>query len=148
MKVGMFGFCLLMFSAAASTPSADPAYFRYERNVSVVADDRQNYVVVDPEIWSHARPDLADLRLYNGAAQVPYVMTAQQSGRASLERPAKILNLGQLNGGVEFDLDMSGLSEYDRVVLQLRAKNFVAKAWLEGRQTLADPRGTQLGAST
>src|SRR5262249_30134317 len=79
MTFGTFSFFLLTF-AGAFTPTADPAYFRNERTVSVAATDQQNYIVVDPEIWSHARPDLADLRVYNGTTQVPYVLTAQQSG--------------------------------------------------------------------
>jgi len=139
-------FCLV--AAAATVPIADPGYFRYERTVSVGAPDHQNYFVVDPEIWSHARPDLADLRLYNDATQVPYVLTAQQSGRASEERPARILNLGAVNAEVEFDLDMSGLSEYDRVTLRLSTKNFVAKARIEGRQEIRDRNSTRLGTST
>lgn len=147
MKVGTFAFLLLIFAGVA-TPSADPAFFRYERTVSVGAPEQQNFFVLDPDIWSHARPDLADLRLYNGNTQVPYVLTAEGSGRASGERPAKILNLGQVRGEVEFDLDMSGLSEYDRVTLQLSAKDFVARASIEGRQALADHKGTELGTST
>src|SRR5690242_3659202 len=86
MKLATLALYLLAFAGAV--PSADPAFFRYERNVSVTTSDQQNYVVVNPEIWSHARPDLADLRLYDGGTQIPYVLTAQQSGRASEEQVA------------------------------------------------------------
>jgi len=146
MKLATLALYLLAFAGAV--PSADPAFFRYERNVSVTTSDQQNYVVVNPEIWSHARPDLADLRLYDGGTQIPYVLTAQQSGRASEEQVAKVLNLGMVNGEVEFDIDMSGLTEYDRVTLKLGTKNFVAKARVEGRQEPREHHGTELGTST
>ena len=136
---------------AAATPAAlapDPAFFRYVRPVTPNSEAAQNYLVLDPAIWSHARHDLADLRLYSGSTQVPYVLTEQQSARSSEEREARILNLGLVHGAVEFDLDMRGLPEYDRVTLRLSAKNFISKAQIEGRHDLGSGPGSQLGTST
>jgi len=140
---------LLLLAAATPTALApDPAFFRYVRPVTPNSQAAQNYLVLDPAIWSHARHDLADVRLYRGSTQVPYVLTEQQSVRSSEQGEAKILNLGLVHGAVEFDLDMRGLSEYDRVTLRLNAKNFVSKAEVEGRHDLGSGQSSQLGNST
>jgi hypothetical protein len=134
-----------VFAAAGSYQAATP-YFTEMRDVAISAPDRQNYVVVDQALWSHARPDLADIRLYDGQTQVPYVLKEQRGGASSVEQPAKILNLGSVAGHTEFDLDI-GVPEYNRIRLQLAAKNFVATAQVEGRNDLSQRVGTQLGKS-
>ena len=71
-------------------------YFSNVRDVSVSKPDKQNYLVIDEEIWEHARPELADIRLYDGVTQVPYVLQEQKRTSTTVERPAKILNLGRV----------------------------------------------------
>jgi hypothetical protein len=61
----------LLVLAAATNPEPELRYFKQVREVSISAPERQNYLVVDAAIWNHARPDLADLRLYDGAARCP-----------------------------------------------------------------------------
>ena len=39
------------------------SYFTNVRDIRISQADQQNYFVVDEEIWTHARPDLADLRM-------------------------------------------------------------------------------------
>ena len=77
----------------------------------------QNYFVVDEEIWTHARPDLADLRIYDGESQVQYALSEQRGGTSSQEVAAKILNLGSVGGHTEFDLDMfdAGTGQIERI---------------------------------
>ena len=58
--------------ARAATPEPEIQYFQRLRDVSIPQPDHQAYLVVDATIWSHARPDLSDLRLYDGASQIPY----------------------------------------------------------------------------
>jgi hypothetical protein len=123
-------------------------YFSRTRNVAVQAPDRQSYFVVDPDIWKFARPDLSDLRLYDGQAQVPYALIEQSGGSSSQESPARILNLGKVGDHTEFDLDVRGLNEYGRVHLELDAKNFINNAHVEGRNAPNDRNGTALGSST
>jgi len=129
----------------ASTPAIP--YFTNVRDVTAVAD-RQNYIVVDEEIWQHARPDLADIRLYKGEQQVPYVLREQRTSRSSLERMTKLLNVGRVNGATEFDIDVGSGAEYDRVRLQLDARNFVVKAEVAGEAAPGRTPRTQLPAST
>jgi hypothetical protein len=87
---------------------------------------------VDEEIWNHARPDLGDLRLYDGETPVQYAISEQRAGISSEEVEARILNLGSVSGHTEFDLDVAGLAEYDRIRLKLDAHDFVATAYVAG----------------
>ena len=133
---------------AVSGYEASIAYFNRMRAVTVSSADRQNYLVVDAEIWKYARPDLADIRLYDGQTQVPYALITQSGGSSTQDSPAKVLNLGRAAGLTEFDLDVSGLAEYDRVRLQMEAKNFINRAQVEGRKSPNDRSGTDLGSTT
>jgi hypothetical protein len=141
---------LLFFSIFGTTsePEASPSYFAHVRDVKISATDQQSYIVVDQDIWKYARPDLGDLRLYDGAAQVPYMLREERGGTSSEEQAAKILNLGTTAGHTAFDIDAGALPQYNRIRLQLDARNFVATAQIEGRNDLADCSGTRLGQST
>lgn len=132
--------------AAPAVPSI--SYFTNVRDVHVSQPGQQNYFVVDEEIWSHTRPDLGDLRIYDSEAQVQYAPTEERGGTASHEEVAKILNLGSVGGHTEFDLDMGQIGEYDRIRLQLDAKNFVVTAAIAGSNTLAGRPSTQLPLAT
>lgn len=126
---------LILFGAPAVREAAIP-YFSYVRDVAIGAPLRQNYIVADTAMWQHARRDLADIRLYDGQTQVPYVLKTRRGGTASVEQPAKILNLGSVGGHTEFDIDMGDIPQYDRVRLLLTAKNYVATAETSGRNDL------------
>lgn len=123
-------------------------YFRYTRDVIIAQPAKQNYLVVDAAIWAHVRPDLSDVRLYNGAAQVPYELSEEQASSSTLEREARILNLGVRGGRTEFDLDVGGGAEYNQVQLRLKAANFVASATADGRDSLGGSAGRKLSTST
>jgi hypothetical protein len=129
-------------SVAASTPEAEIPYFRNVRDVTVTAPDRQNYVIVDAAIWKHARPDLADLRLYDGSTQVPYQLTLQKAGTSAGEIEAKILNLIQKGDHTEFDLDVAPITEYNRIRLALDRKDFLITASVTGQNTLSAGNST------
>lgn len=147
MRCASLAFVLL---AGFAAPTAEPAipYFTSVRGVQIAQPDRQNYFVVDEEIWDHARPDLADLRLYDGEAQVQYVLSAQNGGVSTEEQGAKVLNLGSIAGHVEFDIDVGTITEYNRVRLRLDARDFVTTASVAGTNTLGQVATTQLGTST
>lgn len=141
---------LALSTAALVATSSDPAisYFQQMRSVTVQAADKQNYAVLDADIFRHARSDLGDLRLLDGQSQVPFVLVRQSGGTNTQERQAKILNLGESGGRTEFDLDANGFEEYDHIRLQLEAKDFVNSAQIEGRRGLKDTSGMKLGTST
>lgn len=141
-------FIFLAFTAAASAYDAAIPYFSRSRPVSVPASASQSYIVVDSDIWKYSRPDLADIRLYDGQSQVPYALVKESGGSSTKEVQAKMLNLGNVGGHTEFDLDVSSLAEYDRVRLRLSAENFINNAQVQGRRSLKDFSGTNLGGST
>ncbi len=124
------------------------SYFTNVREIGVSQPTVQNYFVVDEEIWSRARPDLGDLRIYDGDAQVQYALSMQRGGTSSQEAGARILNLGNVSGGTEFDLDMGQIAEYDRIRLNLDAKTFVLRASLAGSNTLGEQPSARLPSPT
>ena len=138
---------LLLALAVAADPEPSISYFTDLREVSSGAADRQNYIIVDEDIWNHARAGLEDLRLYASQTQLPYIVVEQRGRTSSEEQQAKILNLGAVNGHAEFDLDVGEIAEYDRIRLQLDAKDFVVTASVEGRSTLGQGPSTLLGPS-
>ena len=143
------GFALaapLSLLPAAQSPAI--SYFTNVRDIRIPQPGMQNYFVVDEEIWSRARPDLGDLRIYDGEAQVQYALSVQRGGTSSQEEVARVLNLGDLGGHTEFDLDMGPIAEYDRIRLNLDAKNFVITASLSGSNTVGERPATQLPPST
>jgi len=130
----LFVVSLLAWVVVQATARPEPAipYFTNVREVRIAEPGKQNFFVVDEEIWNHARPDLGDLRLYDVESPVQYALTEQRAGIASDEVDAKILDLGSVSGHTEFDLDAQGLAEYDRIRLRLDAKDFVATASVSG----------------
>ena len=140
----------LLLLLAWAIPASEPSifYFTDVRDLSISSSDRQNYVVLDPDVWNHARSDLADLRLYDGRTQVPYVLRSQRTRTTNTEASAKILNLGTVGDHTEFDLDVSSVSQYDRVRVQVEAKDFVNSALLFGMDELGQRTRTQLGPAT
>jgi len=126
------GMLLFLCLVASGPPEPAISYFTNARELHVAQPDRQNFFVVDEELWTHARPDLGDLRLYDGETPVQYAFSEQRAGVSSEEVEAKILNLGSVAGHTEFDLDAAGIAEYDRIRLRLDAHDFVATASVSG----------------
>lgn len=143
-SVGLVFFFVLTVFADQQTAIQ---YFRFSRDITVTAPAVQNYVIVDADLWQYSRAKLEDIRLYDGETQIPYALQEQRGGATSEEDPVETLNLGTTGNGVQFDLDLGTVPEYDRIRLQLDAKNFVINAEVEGR-TARDTKGIQLGRST
>jgi hypothetical protein len=141
---------LLLFGMmdAASRPDAAIPYFTNVREVRIPEPGRQNFIVVDEELWNHSRPDLGDLRLYDEQTPVQYALSEQRAGVSSEEAAAKILNLGTVAGHTEFDVDVEGIPEYDRVRLRLDAHDFVATASVSAGNALGKTAEVQLPPST
>jgi hypothetical protein len=153
MRSPFFALGLAVVLVAPSTPEPSISYFTNVRDLRMSQPGSQNYFVVDEEIWNHARPDLADLRIYDGESQVQYALNEQRGGTSSQEAAAKVLNLGSVGGRTEFDLDMfdvntGQIDEYDRIHLNLDAQDFVVTASIAGRSELGAKSATQLPAAT
>jgi Protein of unknown function (DUF3999) len=120
----------------------------YQRGVRLSPGAPQQYIVVTPDVWRHARPDLGDLRLYAAGAEVPYLL---QTGTGKVIRElvdCKILQPSTAAGKTQLILDMTDMEVYDRVELQLETKNFVARARIEGANDVHTNQWALLGSST
>jgi hypothetical protein len=148
MKVLASVLLLLAALQVPSRPEAAIPFFSNVRDVRITQPDRQNFFIVDDELWTHSRPDLGDLRLYDGDAPVQYAISEQRAGISSEEVQAKILNLGSVAGHTEFDLDAQSLAEYDRIRLRLDAHDFVATASVSGGSAPGNGADVQLPPST
>jgi hypothetical protein len=139
---------MLLLAEAAIPPEPAIPYFSNVRDVHVAQPAQQNFFIVDEELWSHSRPDLGDLRLYDGGSPVQYALSEQRAGVSSEEVAARILNLGSVAGHTEFDLDTQGLAEYDRIRLRLDVRDFVAKASVSGGSASGKATDVELAPST
>jgi hypothetical protein len=128
-----FVFRLLAFGLliTASIP-----YFRYYRDVQDSGADHQQYFVIDSGVCEHSRSDFGDLRLYAGQNEVPYALSIERGSSQSERKNVQVLQPGTVSGKTELFLDMSGLSEYDRIELQLKARDFVSKVRIDGQDDL------------
>jgi hypothetical protein len=148
MRVAALFFVLFLFADPPRIAVPAIPYFTNVRDVHVADPNRQNFFIVDNEIWNHARLDLGDLRLYDGNAPVQYAISEQREGMSSEQIEAKILNLGSVAGHTEFDVDTGGLPEYDRIRLQLDAHDFVATASVSGGSAPGKAQQVMLTPST
>jgi hypothetical protein len=144
------GLVLAIVVALAKSVVPVPAisYFTNVRDVRISQPGSQNYFVVDDEIWEHSRRDLGDLRIYDGDSQAEYALSEQRGGTSNHEETARIFNLGNVSGLTEFDLDVGHVIEYDRIRLQLDARDFVVTASLAGSNEIRDKAATQLPPAT
>jgi hypothetical protein len=149
MRKSRLALLLALMAVAALASDLNPAYFSNVREVRVAHPDRQNYLVVDPELWDKGNTDLGDLRLVNpSGAEIPYAMVVKRGSSSTHETEAKVLQLGTVRGATDFVLDVSAVSEYDQVRLRLDTLDFIAHATVEGRDELAKPPVTLLGKYT
>lgn len=132
---------LVLLSTTASI-----AYFKYQRQVQVYGSGRC-YVTVDASVWNHARPDLGDLRLYNGQTEVPYALLTEHGSQQHEHMEVAVLQQSIVAGKTQFLIDMSAVAEYDHVDLRLGAKDFVAHFRVEGQDDLHGTQWATLGDS-
>jgi hypothetical protein len=112
------------------------SYFKYFRDLQRGNADHQQYLAIDETVWEHSRPDLADLRLYNGQNEIPYAITTERGSSQTERKEISVLQPGTVSGKTQFFLDMTPLNQYDRIKLTLRTVNFVAKVRIDGQDDL------------
>jgi len=145
MKLSAMVFLLIAHAVAVSP---DISHFASVRTVTINTPDRQNFIAIDQDIWNKTRPNLGDMRLYSGNSEIPYVLREEKGGKTTEAVTAKMMNLRTAGKHTEFDLDMGSLAQYNRVGLQIEARNFVATAQIEGRNDLSESIPTELGQTT
>jgi hypothetical protein len=119
----------------AALLAASPAisYFKFDRQIGTTAVSGQHYAAVEENIWQHALPNLDDLRIYAAGKEIPYVVRTMRGNKETEQKTIRILQPATLGSKTQFLLDMSEASEYDRITLTLKTKNYVAHARVEGQ---------------
>jgi hypothetical protein len=145
MNARLWTLLVLLFIA-----QADQRYFHYTRQLQPPSQQKvpQTCAVLDPAIYAHAAPQLADLRLYHDAHEVPYVIADNLSTTEAYPKNEP-LNLGLRNGKTVFDVKMPG-GPYADVWLNIdpEVQNFVLSVDVSGKENLNGTDATQLGSYT
>lgn len=153
---------LLALALTGSNVAQDTQYFRYQRSVlNTPHDPAQTCAVLTPDVFAHAAPGLADLRLYRAGSEVPWALhlASPVEGRIQSVPP---INLGQRDGTTVFDALMTPNgpdASYGDLELSIDAKNFIATVDVSGSNsgilttslgsfTIFDLTGQRLGRST
>jgi hypothetical protein len=146
---------LVLWQAAGTNepPVAQPDAMRYERAIQVPAGAGQACAVLDAQVFPHAAPSLADLRIFPAGAsgkphEIPYAITLSQAVTEETQA-AQVLNLGSEGGRIVFDLQMPGRA-YTDVMLNLdpAIRDFLATATVSGSDALSGGNPTALGSFT
>jgi hypothetical protein len=135
----------LILVAAATSPEF--RYFRYKRPIQNTPQQaRQTCLALDPELFAHAAPGLADLRLYRNGAETPYLMHVSAPSAPSSEQTIEAMNLGERGGQTVFDAAMPSGS-YNDLALKVTGKDFIATVTVSGSQQQTGP-ATKIGDYT
>jgi len=133
---------LLLLAFFAATPQM--RYFRYERPIeNTPQQSAQTCVAVDPAIFAHAAPQLADLRLYQDSAETPYVIHFATPVEAA-DKPVALLNLGRSGSQTVFDVAMPEAT-YSDLQLQVTPHDFIAAVSVYGSNQQGAAAQTKLG---
>ena len=132
---------------AVAVTSAGSTRFRYERPILTTPGlPTQTCMTVDAELFAHAAPGLADLRLFHGSAEIPYVVRTAEPVTAT-QTTLTALNLGLRNGQANFDAVIPGVT-YSDVALDIATRNFIATVTVTGKQATGANPQTRLGSFT
>ncbi|MGC2639082.1 MAG: DUF3999 family protein [Acidobacteriaceae bacterium] len=134
----------LLLLALAVAPQAQ--HFRYERPLTGTVKTGQTCVVLDAQSYAHAAPELADVRLYRGDAETPYVIRAAAPQEQPQQEIAP-LNLGHKGAHTTFEAAMPA-GQYSDIDLDITAKDFIATVAVTGAQDESGREGTELGLFT
>jgi len=133
---------ILLLVMAAATPEIK--YFQYERPIQ--KSSGQSCVVIDPGIFAHSAPQLADLRLYREVAETPFVIRTAAPAE-SVEKTIPLLNLGVRGGQTVFDASMPD-GHYSDLQLAVTGQNFIATVTVSGSQAETGSAETRIGSYT
>jgi hypothetical protein len=150
----LLGLLLLQGVPGNEPPPATPQFMKYERALSAGAGAGQACAVLDAQVFPHAEPSLADLRIFptqgGTGREVPYAITLSEAVTEETE-PARVLNLGSSGAGrIAFDLEMPDRA-YTGVTLDLDPEihDFLATAVVTGLDSLGGKaKSTALGTFT
>jgi Protein of unknown function (DUF3999) len=136
-------FALLAITAV----SPEIRYFSSERPVQNTPQrPMQTCLILDAQLFAHALPQFADLRLYRDSQETPFVvhLSAPVQARETAIVP---MNLGERGDQISFDAAMPEGS-YSDIQLDVAGQDFIATVTVSGRQAQTDSSQTRLGSYT
>ncbi len=143
----LLALCWQSFAPDAEVPRAEPRFFEFRSAVNLpAASEGRACAVLPAHVFTGSRANLNDLRLYAGAAELPYAITESKSTLEPADT-ARVLNLGEHAGRISFDLQMPARA-YTEVQLSLAGQNFLATAQVAGEQSPGAAEQTSLGQFT
>jgi hypothetical protein len=117
---------LTALALVVATPAFHAAapVFRYERPVQLAQSTAPETCIVLPlDLLSHAAPWLQDVRVMAGDREIAYQVRTSSDAGEEVARPEQILNLGERNGAISFDVEMTE-PRYSRVLLKMARSHF------------------------
>jgi len=136
---------LALLLALAVTPEV--RYFQFQRPIrNAPQAPTQSCLALDPDIFAHAAPDLADLRLYRAQSEIPWALRTA-APVATVQQPIPPLNLGRLNGQTVFDAAMPD-GNFSDVNLSIPTHNFLATVRVSGSNQQSAEASTEIGSYT
>jgi hypothetical protein len=103
-------------------------------------------MALDAGVFSHAAPQLADLRLYRDAAETPFALPTA-APVVSVEKSIPTLNLGLRSGQTVFDAALPE-GHYSDLQLSVTGQNFIASVTVSGSQVETANAATTIGTYT
>ncbi|MDR3792808.1 MAG: DUF3999 family protein [Terracidiphilus sp.] len=135
---------LLLLALADAAPQRE--YFRYQRLIAVSAAG-QACLALDPAVFAHSAPQLADLRLYRDGAEVPYVLRTAATPSEGKTQAFDLLNKGEHQGRVSFDAELPS-QPYSDIEIEILAKDFIATVTVTASRDRSAKSPTKLGSFT
>jgi hypothetical protein len=135
---------LLLLALADAAPQRE--YFRFERPIAV-SSAGQACLALDPAVFAHSAPQLADLRLYRNGAETPYALHTAATPSEGKTQTFDLLNKGERQGRVSFDAELPN-QPYSDLELEILAKNFIATVTVTASRDRDAKSATKLGSFT
>jgi hypothetical protein len=130
-----------------AAPAPEIRYFRFERPIAMPAQaSGQSCMVVDPAVFAHSSAGLADLWLYQGATEIPYVVHSEVPVLPA-DQSISPINLGRSGGQTVFDAEMPA-GTYNDIQLEVSGHDFLATVTVSGSQAQSAGSRTKLGSFT
>jgi hypothetical protein len=128
-------------------PAPEIRYFQFERPITMPAQaSGQTCAVLDPGVFAHASSGLADLRVYQGTTETPYVVHSEVAV-VPADQKISPLNLGKTGGQTVFDAEMPA-GTFSDIQLEMSGHDFLATVTVSGSQAEAGGSRTKLGSFT
>ena len=130
-----------------ATPAPEIRYFHFERTIErPTQSPGQTCLVVEPAVFAHASSQIADLRIYQGTTETPFVVRTDVPV-VSADQMTALLNLGRSGEKTAFDAAMPA-GQYSDLQLGVSGRDFLATVTLTGSQSQTDSSRTSLGSFT